>query len=112
MPIPGMGHMMSPGLPTGFSSDRSRADVPLKSLPGDDIQEMLLPGSDSSIVKENVRMLRAKGFPEQQAITMAVKRAGQSAQASQLPPMPVTGRDVNLPLEGQVDPRIVSSFKK
>lgn len=55
----------------------------------------LLPGSDKGVISENIRELRNSGRPEQQAIAIAMSKAGKSnkPKKAKKPPMGDDGNE-------------------
>jgi hypothetical protein len=74
--------------------------------PGD-----LLTGDDDQVVRENVRELRRKGYPESEATAIALRKSREQAKPRRSPPPTVKGQDIELlESDGQRVPEIAAGF--
>lgn len=74
--------------------------------PGD-----LMAGDDDAVVRENVRELRRKGYPESEATAIALRKSREQAKPRRSPPPTVKGQDIELlESDGQRVPEIAAGF--
>lgn len=74
--------------------------------PGD-----LMAGDDDAVVRENVRELRRKGYPESEATAIALRKSRETAKPRKVPPPTVKGQDIELlESDGQRVPGIAAGF--
>lgn len=74
--------------------------------PGD-----LMAGDDDQVVRENVRALRRKGYPESEATAIALRKSREAAKPRRSPPPTVKGQDIELlESDGQRVPEIAAGF--